>query len=233
MNKAYVALGTNIEPRNVHLTSALGLLVSNGPVSVVKRSSIYETAPVGYTDQADFLNMVIEVETSLSSIELLNYCQSIELQLGRKRDIRFGPRTIDLDILLYNQENSTMERLIIPHPRMHERAFVLIPLYEIAPDALIPGFNKRVADFIEELPETEIKDVAKWTQERIGRRIKAFRKLKGYTQIEFAKQLGVSMAVMGDIERGNKAATAEFIEQVSEKLHIPKEEITLEESEKS
>ncbi|WP_337019700.1 2-amino-4-hydroxy-6-hydroxymethyldihydropteridine diphosphokinase [Oceanobacillus massiliensis] len=168
MNIAYLALGTNISPRKEYLSQALRLLEKNEQVSIVKQSSIYETAPVGYIDQADFLNMVIEVETSLSSFDLLEYCQAVEQQLGRKREIRFGPRTIDLDILTFNQENSTVERLIIPHPRMHERAFVLVPLQEIAPHMLVPGWNKRVVDFINELPERDIKDVRKWTQNGLG-----------------------------------------------------------------
>src|SRR5699024_4742896 len=99
---------------------------------IVKESSIYETPPVGYTNQGHFLNMFIAVKTSLSAIKLLDVCQCIEQQLGRKREIRFGPRTIDLDILIYNEENIKTDRLIVPHPRMHERAFVLIPLVEIA-----------------------------------------------------------------------------------------------------
>lgn len=163
MNKAYIALGTNIEPRYEHITSALQSLTNHRSITIVKQSSIYETAPVGYTDQADFLNMVVEIETSLSSIELLNCCQQIEQLLGRKRVIRFGPRTIDLDILLYNQENSKMDRLIIPHPRMHERAFVLIPLNEIAPTAIIPPWDRPVADYIDELSPTDKKDVKEWT----------------------------------------------------------------------
>ncbi|MFC4024097.1 2-amino-4-hydroxy-6-hydroxymethyldihydropteridine diphosphokinase [Oceanobacillus longus] len=167
MNRAYLALGTNIEPRYKHLLKALELLKRNEQISIKRQSSIYETTPVGYTDQADFLNMVIEVETTLSSMELLAYSQSVELQLGRKRDIRFGPRTIDLDILTYNQENSTVERLIIPHPRMHERAFVLVPLQEIAPDMILPVWNKSVVDFINDLPDTDIKDVSIWTQNEL------------------------------------------------------------------
>lgn len=164
MNIAYVALGTNIEPRNEYLTDALKLLEDHKKIAIDKKSSVYETAPVGYADQADFLNMVIEINTSLSSIELLDFCQGIEQQLGRKRGIRFGPRTIDLDILLYNQENSKMDRLITPHPRMHERAFVLIPLNEIAPQTNVPTWNKRVVDLVDELPESEIRDVRTWTQ---------------------------------------------------------------------
>ncbi|MCM3397985.1 2-amino-4-hydroxy-6-hydroxymethyldihydropteridine diphosphokinase [Oceanobacillus profundus] len=164
MNQAYLALGTNIEPREAYLKEALELLETMGEVTLIRRSSIYETAPVGYLDQADFLNMVIEIKTALSSLELLEYCQSVEQHLGRKRGIRFGPRTIDLDILTFNQENSTVERLIIPHPRMHERAFVLIPLQEIAPKLILPDWNKPIEEMIHDLPETDIKDVRKWTQ---------------------------------------------------------------------
>jgi 2-amino-4-hydroxy-6-hydroxymethyldihydropteridine diphosphokinase len=159
MKRVFIALGTNIEPREQHLTDAIERLTNNEYISMQKKSSIYQTAPVGYADQADFLNMVIEIGTSLTALDLLDLCQGIERCLGRKRNIRFGPRTIDLDILVYNQENRQTERLIIPHPRMHERAFVLIPLEEIAPELVIPKIDKRVADLINELSEEAIKDV--------------------------------------------------------------------------
>lgn len=166
MNKVYIALGTNIEPRFNHLQEALQRLQEHKKISILKQSSIYETAPVGYTNQADFLNMVIQAETDCTPIELLDYCQQIEKELGRKRTIRFGPRTIDLDILLYNQENIKMERLTIPHPRMHERAFVLVPLNEIAPNTVLPLTmeNKRVVDAIKELSGNDLKDVEIWTK---------------------------------------------------------------------
>jgi len=162
MNQAYIALGTNIEPRRTYLQEALRLLEENKRISISARSSIYETEPVGYTEQEDFLNMVIGIETSMSSIELLDFCQALELELGRTRGVRFGPRTIDLDILTYNQENSTVERLILPHPRMHERAFVLVPLCEIAPDMHLPVINRNIVDLMKDLPETQIKGVRKW-----------------------------------------------------------------------
>lgn len=159
MNQAFIALGTNIEPRKEHLIQALELLEANEAVRIQKRSSVYETAPVGYQDQSDFLNMVLELEISLSAIDLLSVCQQIEKDLGRKREIRFGPRTIDLDILTFNHENSTVERLIIPHPRMHERAFVLIPLAEIAPGFIIPVHEKSVEACLKELSESDKADV--------------------------------------------------------------------------
>ncbi|MBY7141652.1 2-amino-4-hydroxy-6-hydroxymethyldihydropteridine diphosphokinase [Virgibacillus sp. NKC19-3] len=161
MNSAFIALGSNIEPRGEYLRKALHLLSEEGSIIIREKSSIYETAPVGYTDQSDFLNMVIEVDTSLSSYDLLEFCQKVEQKLGRDRKIRFGPRTIDLDILIYNQENSEIESLIIPHPRMHERAFVLIPLDEIAPDLIIPTLGMRARDFLNKLPESDLSDVTK------------------------------------------------------------------------
>jgi 2-amino-4-hydroxy-6-hydroxymethyldihydropteridine diphosphokinase len=162
MNKAFIALGTNIEPRDKHLEQAIALIQKQKDIQVNNQSSIYETAPVGYTDQADFLNMVLEIETLLSPEALLEVCQGIEEELGRKRVIRFGPRTIDLDILLYNNENRNSERLIIPHPRMHERGFVLIPLYEIAPEITIPTIGKSVRELVMELPTQDKKDIYKW-----------------------------------------------------------------------
>ena len=143
MNEVYISIGSNIEDRAQHLKDAIQALHTYGDVTVVATSSIYETAPVGYTDQADFLNVVIHVQTELDPIQLLTTCQQIEQEQGRVRDIRWGPRTVDLDILLYNEENIEMDNLIVPHPRMHERAFVLIPLLEIAPKVIHPVTGKQ------------------------------------------------------------------------------------------
>lgn len=163
MNRAYLALGTNIEPRESFLRRALEFLRKER-IHIIKESSIYETAPVGYTEQADFLNMVVEVNTVHSSEELLNICQAIEKELGRERLIRFGPRTIDLDILVYNDENKKTERLTIPHPRMHERGFVLIPLHEIAPDLKLPLLDKTTGELLDGLPAKEKKDITIWNK---------------------------------------------------------------------
>ncbi|GER67620.1 2-amino-4-hydroxy-6-hydroxymethyldihydropteridine pyrophosphokinase [Weizmannia acidilactici] len=130
-NFAYLALGSNIEPRFSYLLDAVKALENNLEIKVCKVSSIYETDPVGYTDQGKFLNMAVKINTGLSPFELLDACLRIEKALGRKREIRWGPRTIDLDILLYNHENMETETLVLPHPRMHERAFVLVPLTEL------------------------------------------------------------------------------------------------------
>ncbi|KYD05599.1 2-amino-4-hydroxy-6-hydroxymethyldihydropteridine diphosphokinase [Bacillus atrophaeus] len=130
-NTAYIALGSNIGDRESYLRQAVVLLHQHEAVTVTKVSSIYETDPVGYEAQDEFLNMAAEIKTSLTPFELLDLTQSIESELGRKRDIRWGPRTADLDILLYNRENIETEQLIVPHPRMYERLFVLAPLKEI------------------------------------------------------------------------------------------------------
>ncbi|MHA6260556.1 2-amino-4-hydroxy-6-hydroxymethyldihydropteridine diphosphokinase [Sporosarcina sp. CAU 1771] len=146
MNEAFLSIGSNMGDRYVHLKGAVHALHSHEKVEVAVVSSIYETAPVGLVDQADFLNLVIRIETSLDALALLHVCQQIESEQGRVRDVRWGPRTVDLDILLYNNENINLENLIIPHPRMHERGFVLIPLLEIAPNSTDPVTEKKYVE---------------------------------------------------------------------------------------
>lgn len=162
MNIAYIALGSNISPRMIYLQQAVSMLKEQEKITVTKYSDVYETEPVGYTEQGKFLNMAIEMETTLDPAPLLKICQSIERRLGRKREIRWGPRTIDLDILLYNQQNINMEGLSIPHPRLHERAFVLIPLGDIDPELKLPHLNVKVADALSSLPAMEKAGVVKW-----------------------------------------------------------------------
>ncbi len=146
MKKAFISIGSNIGDRLDHLKQATRALHLHQRISVLSVSSIYETAPVGYTDQADFLNLTTGIETDLSAHELLAVCQEIEQELGRVRDIRWGPRTVDLDILLYNNESIETEDLVVPHPRMHLRAFVLIPLLEIAPSIAHPVTSKMYSE---------------------------------------------------------------------------------------
>jgi 2-amino-4-hydroxy-6-hydroxymethyldihydropteridine diphosphokinase len=154
-NTAFIALGSNIGNRYDNIVNAINRLITNPAIRMVNFSSIYETDPVGYEDQDLFLNMVIKVQSSLSAMELLDTCLNVETELGRKREIKWGPRTIDLDILIFNQENIESEKLIVPHPRMLERAFVLIPLVEIDQNLRLPGVDKPLNILLNELPDKE------------------------------------------------------------------------------
>lgn len=162
MKTAFLGLGTNIDPRENYLALALEALNTNPQIEILKKSSIYETAPVGYLEQKDFLNMVVKLKTQLDPFYLLSLCQEVEQKLNRKRTIHWGPRTIDIDILLYyvdnqeyNQLNMATEQLTIPHPRMLERAFVLVPLKEIEPELIING--KRITELVNQITDQIIK----------------------------------------------------------------------------
>jgi 2-amino-4-hydroxy-6-hydroxymethyldihydropteridine diphosphokinase len=161
-NNAYISLGSNMGDRKAYLEEAVHILNSHGNIQVTTISSIYETDPVGYTEQGKFLNMVVGIHTTLSPEILLQQCLQIEEDLGRKRQFRWGPRIIDLDILLYNDKNIESEILRVPHPRMRERAFVLIPLLEIAPNLMHPKFKAPFIDILDEIPDKE--GVRLWKQ---------------------------------------------------------------------
>ncbi|HLP08762.1 MAG TPA: 2-amino-4-hydroxy-6-hydroxymethyldihydropteridine diphosphokinase [Opitutaceae bacterium] len=133
MTTAYIALGSNLGERAAHLRGALAALQRDGEVRVVAQSAVYETAPVGGPAQPDYLNMVVAVETELGADPLLERCLAVEAEHGRVRRERWGPRTLDLDLLCYGEIARATERLTLPHPRMAERAFVLVPLAEVAP----------------------------------------------------------------------------------------------------
>lgn len=139
---AYIALGSNIgsnlgNPQKI-VKNAMDLLGEIRETEVLARSSLYRTAPIGYADQPDFINACVKVETRLTPRQLLAELQKMEKQHGRERKIENGPRTLDLDMLLFDEVQQDEHGLILPHPRMHERAFVLMPLLEIAPDVTIP-----------------------------------------------------------------------------------------------
>lgn len=138
---AYISVGSNEGDRENFLKFAVTELNRNEYIVVEKISSIYETEPVDYLDQPRFLNIVVKIRTSYLATELLQMTQAIENKGKRTREIRYGPRTLDLDILLYNQENIKLSHLQIPHPRMQRRAFVIIPLMEIAPSLILPDGN--------------------------------------------------------------------------------------------
>jgi 2-amino-4-hydroxy-6-hydroxymethyldihydropteridine diphosphokinase len=136
--KAYLALGSNLGDRLERLREAVRLLDETEGVDVVRSSRIYETDPVG-PPQPAYLNAVIEVETSRSPLELLEACRAVEDALGRIRAERWGARTIDVDVLTFDQQTVDEPDLQIPHPRMHERGFVLVPLGELDDDPMLPG----------------------------------------------------------------------------------------------
>jgi len=138
--KAVIALGSNIGDTKTNLDLALTMLREATDVKQV--SSYYSTKPVGYTDQPDFLNAVCIIETELPAMALLAMLQGIEKVMGRERTIKWGPRTIDLDIIQYGDLISKAEELTLPHPRAHERKFVLEPWHEIEPDAILLTHGK-------------------------------------------------------------------------------------------
>ncbi len=136
---AYVALGANLDDPVAQVKAGFDALAGLARTQLKAKSSLYRTAPVGYANQPDFINAVAAVETSLAPRELLDALLAVETERGRVRQFQNAPRTLDLDILLYGDREVHEPGLTIPHPRMHERAFVLAPLAEIAPDAVIAG----------------------------------------------------------------------------------------------
>lgn len=147
MITTYIALGTNVGEREANLLQALRLLPESG-VYIRRVSSIYETEPVDYLDQEWFLNAVLEAQTELDALDLLNALRVIEAGMGSKKAFAKGPRKIDLDILLYGNETIDTPELQVPHPRMLERKFVLIPLVEIAPSLRHPSWKSGVAPIL-------------------------------------------------------------------------------------
>lgn len=136
---AYIGLGSNLDGPIPRVRAAIARLDGVRDTQLVAASSLYVSAPVGYLDQPDFVNAVARVRTSLTARELLEALLDIEREHGRRREFPNAPRTLDLDLLLYGTDVVREEGLCVPHPRMAERAFVLAPLHEICPSALIPG----------------------------------------------------------------------------------------------
>ena len=157
MHKIYLSLGSNIGETRKNLEEALEMLAEKVKITAV--SSYYETEPVGYKDQSWFLNIAVAGETVLAPYELLSFTQSIEQGMGRVKLIRFGPRNIDIDILLHDDLILNDETLTIPHPRMTERAFVVEPLYEIAPELRVAGVP--LAEILANLQGEQIRKLPK------------------------------------------------------------------------
>lgn len=130
-NKVYLSLGSNIGNRQEYIESAIELVGKTEGIKILKKSGLYETSPVGYVEQDLFLNTVIKIKTDFSEREILKIINKIENELDRKREIRWGPRTIDIDILIFSDKKINETDLIIPHKEMLNRLFVLVPLIEI------------------------------------------------------------------------------------------------------
>ncbi|PJG85872.1 2-amino-4-hydroxy-6-hydroxymethyldihydropteridine diphosphokinase [Conservatibacter flavescens] len=147
MNCVYIALGSNLDSPSAQLTQALQRLDHLPMSKLVKYSSFYRSQPLGPQDQPDYINAVACLHTALSPLVLLDALQNIENEQGRIRARRWGERTLDLDILLYNNDIMDSERLTVPHYDMYNREFVIVPLYEIAPNLVFPD-GKKIADLI-------------------------------------------------------------------------------------
>lgn len=156
-HRAYIGLGANLGNPVVTLQEALTELAHCKEMQLIARSSFYRSAPIGMTEQPDFINAVVLLETSRHPKELLDELLALENRFGRIRHEKNGPRILDIDLLLFDQRCMQSDGLTLPHPRMHERAFVLLPLAEIAPELIIPGLG-RISDF---LPATSNQPIAR------------------------------------------------------------------------
>jgi 2-amino-4-hydroxy-6-hydroxymethyldihydropteridine diphosphokinase len=163
MATAYIGLGSNLGDRMAMLRNAIQRLETLGRITAA--SSLYETEPVGYLEQPRFLNAVVMLETDLAPIDLLQTLLGIERDLGRMRSFPNAPRTLDLDLLLVDDVVLDTPELTLPHPRLHERAFVLVPLAEIAPELVVPGSGKTLRELLRTLPDqggAEVSAAAGW-----------------------------------------------------------------------
>jgi len=156
MTKAFIGLGSNLGDRVVNIRKAIELLGGFKDVEVLRRASLYETEPVGIEDQPPFINTVVEIEVQLEPYELLKLCKRIEAQLGRRHEERWGPREIDLDILFFGDVIFNFDDLKLPHPMLHKRRFVLVPLCELDGSLVHPILKKAVKELLAQLTDEKI-----------------------------------------------------------------------------
>lgn len=156
LRQVVFSLGSNIEDRLGYLQAATDALRATPDLILVDVSAVYETVPVGKEDQPDFLNLVIIAESTLASLVLLERAEAIEDALGRTREVRWGPRTVDVDLVAVGKRVLNTERLTLPHPRAHERAFVLVPWLQVDPAAELTGVG-RVADLVAEMDTSGVR----------------------------------------------------------------------------
>ncbi|MBU0672153.1 MAG: 2-amino-4-hydroxy-6-hydroxymethyldihydropteridine diphosphokinase [Candidatus Margulisbacteria bacterium] len=176
---AYLGLGSNVGDREEFIEQAIFLLDKNPNIEMVKHSSNFETEAEGEGNQPAFLNAAVAIRTKLAPHKLLEACQEIEVTLGREREIEWGPRTIDIDILLYDDEVVSDDKLQIPHPLLHERLFVLKPLSEVAPNQMHPILEKSVSALYEARKAE--------TGEKYDDDLPGFKEIKGGTYDDYEK----------------------------------------------
>ena len=158
MSRVFLSLGSNMGDRAANISQAVSLLSLSDKVNIIKTSSFYETEPWGNKNQDWFVNAALALDTDLSPEEMLAYCQEIEIKMGRIRreNERWGQRAIDIDILMYDDKVISVDNLLnIPHPLMHLRAFVLVPMLEVKADLIHPAFNKTISQLYDELENPE------------------------------------------------------------------------------
>lgn len=153
---AYLALGANLGDPQLRFTEARAQLQQYPEVEVISSAPLYLTPAIGGpADQPDYLNSVIEISTTLSALKLLSLCQALEHDAGRTREIHWGPRTLDIDLIYFADQTNSSEQLTLPHPRLHERHFVLLPLADIAPKLIHPLLDLTTTEMLQQLPKPE------------------------------------------------------------------------------